>query len=452
MFPTIGEYNDVIDKKGGQAFYQLNEYQFKPSRLIPVRIFIHGTGSYAVVFKAVSSAGLFAIKCFIGGDTRNAERYRQLDRYLAGISAPWLTSVKFLEDEIRVNGGLFPVVKMPWIDGVLLNDFITINLHHNSILAELQRKIIDTSRSLESNHIGHGDIQCGNILVSKASGSGIQLKLIDYDGMYIPAFTGNINLERGRAEFQHPKRGSQQFNERIDRFSFWVILATLEGLKHDKGLWEEVLQGGFNTLDNMLFTGDDFLALSLSPLFRRLNQINQPSMQYYLIELDKACSSDPDEVSQPALYLSLPENDKMLSFEQFIPKTTTIIQSLLINSTPPGALVLADYKNIGITPCRISKSEYKGHNIILTQGTQVRSFIVGDQDDINFEFAKAQNLDLKYKMEGTHPSFHTKHLSNSQPVYTKTVQGSNDTIMGTVAIVIIIVIVIVVIFSVSQYH
>lgn len=403
MYPTIGDYNEVIDKRGGQAFDRLGKYIFKPSRLLPVKIYIHGTGAYAVVFKASDKQNEFAIKCFIGGDDRNAERYRQLDIYLSKINFPWLTQVNYLPEEISVNGNAYPVVKMPWIDGVLLNDFITINLQDNAVLSEIQEIIIQTSQSLEVNFVGHGDIQCGNMLVAKTSGHKVRLKLIDYDGMYIPTFKAKDNLEGGRAEFQHPKRSPEDYNEKIDRFSFLVIITALEALKYDKELWKEVLNGGFNTLDNMLFIREDFKDPHRSSLFKRLNEINRPAMQFYLIQLVKACTGLVSDILAPSLYdKNAGDDNRPIGFRERF-NLEELQKLLLIKTIPPGAIVLADYKNIGITPCHIDKTLYTGQTIILTQGTHFKSFVVGEQNTVNFEMVANPDLEKRYQIHETSP-------------------------------------------------
>ena len=92
--------------------------------------------------------------------------------------------------------------------------------------------------------------------------------------MYIPEFNNKINLERGRAEFQHPNREYIKFDEKIDRFSFWVILCALEALKFNKEFWKESTQGGYNSLDNLLFTSADFKNFSTSKLVNNLYSLN----------------------------------------------------------------------------------------------------------------------------------------------------------------------------------
>lgn len=335
MFPTISEYNQAIQQNSRFAFNTLSNLTFIPSRSMPVKIFSFGSGSYAVVFKAVDGHKEYAIRCFISAENENIERYRKITSYLKAINESWVTDIELLENEINVIGKSFPIIKMEWIDGQLINNYVSQNLNNNTRLTELQEEIIKVSQSLERHQIGHGDIQCGNVIVAKGIAGKPLIKLIDYDGMYIPSFASQKNLERGRTEFQHPNRSHFEFNERMDRFSFWVILTALEALKYDKTLWNEVMQDGFNSLDNFLFIGDDFKYHYNSKVFKRLDQINSPSLKFYTDKIKFFCKNDCSNVIPLELFneISINRNDK--TEQQYSPDLSATHQNTIeIKPTP----------------------------------------------------------------------------------------------------------------------
>lgn len=371
MFPTIAEYNQTIQAKGGNAFKTLSNLTFIPSRTVPVKIYSYGSGSYAVVFKAKDYYNEFAIRCFISAEKENIDRYRSIDSYLKNLTASWITKIALLEDEINVGYQHYPVIKMDWIEGQLLNNFITQVIDNNSALTELQNEVVSVSKSLENLKIGHGDIQCGNVIVTKKADGKNIIKLIDYDGMYIPSFSNKMNLERGRTEFQHPNRSQIQYNEKIDRFSFWVILCAIEALKFDKSLWFEVMRGGFNTLDNLLFTGDDFKYFNNSKLVNRLYALNKPSLSFYLNKLNKFCNSLPDTVEPPTIFDSSEqpiENNIPITFP-----TNSFGKEVEIITSPIGAAVLTPtFQRIGTTPLKIDKEKYLGKTLVISYGTQFK--------------------------------------------------------------------------------
>jgi hypothetical protein len=420
MFPTLSEYNKTIQVQGANAFRTLNNIYFIPARTTPIKIYSFGSGSFAVVFKALENNKEIAIRCFIGTDIDYVERYRKIDNYLKTIKENWKTNIEFLENEIEINGKLFPVVKMDWVEGKLLDRFLNSNLQNNEILSELQKQIFKTSKNLEKNKIAHGDIQCGNIIIKEVNGKP-QIKLIDYDGMYIPDFQGEKQIERGRSEFQHPNRNSFEFNEKIDRFSFWIILCSLEALKFDKTLWKEIMQGGFNTLDNLLFVANDFSNPNQSKLFNRLERLNQPSLNFYLDKLkfalynstiDKVQLFEENESLEPNILKNFKINTDYKTQNQFA--------RLKITSSPSGASVRNNnFASIGITPLTLNKYDYINHEIKIIFGTKSKSIIIDElANDINVDFDKI--IVSKQKIEKEEPIvtplIEQKPTSESNPI------------------------------------
>lgn len=399
MFPTLSQYNKVIQQQGSVAFRTLNNLFFIPARTSPIKIYNFGSGSFAVVFKALENSKEIAIRCFIGSDNDYVERYRKIDNYLRNIDESWKVNIQFLDDEIKVDGKYYPVLKMDWVDGLLLNKYIDNNLYNNDALSKLQKQFVKISTNLEANKIAHGDIQCGNIIVKEINGKP-KIKLIDYDGLYIPFFSGEKEKERGRSEFQHPNRSYFGFNEKIDRFSFWVILCALEALKYDKTLWQETTKGGFNTLDNMLFEGSDFTNPNHSKLFQRISNLNQPSLNFYIAKLKLSLNtSNIEKLSFFGQENSLDdnvadgsnnENTTNSNADSSIGNNANQYARLKITSSPSGASIRnKDFEKIGITPLTVNKYSYINQEIKIIFGTKSKSIIVDEfTNDINVNFDK----------------------------------------------------------------
>jgi hypothetical protein len=399
MFPTLSQYNRVIQQQGSVAFRTLNNIFFIPARTSPIKIYNFGSGSFAVVFKALENNKEIAIRCFIGSDNDYVERYRKIDNYLRNIDESWKVNIQFLDNEINVDGKYYPVLKMDWVDGLLLNKYIDNNLNNNDILSKLQKQFVKISTNLEANKIAHGDIQCGNIIVKEINGKP-KIKLIDYDGLYIPFFSEEKEKERGRSEFQHPNRSYFGFNEKIDRFSFWVILCALEALKYDKTLWQETMKGGFNTLDNMLFEGSDFSNPNHSKLFQRISNLNQPSLNFYVAKLKLSLNtSNIEKLSFFGQENSLDDNvadgsnnehTTKSNLDSSIENNSNQYTRLKITSSPSGASIRnKDFEKIGITPLTVNKYSYINEEIKIIFGTKSKSIIVNElTNDINVSFDK----------------------------------------------------------------
>ena len=99
-----------------------------------------------------------------------------------------------------------------------------------------------------------------------AAGWPISLKLIDYDGMFVPALAQKKSGEVGHPAYQHPQRLKDgTYNAEVDRFSHLVIYTAVHCLAHRPDLWDRYDNG-----DNLLFREEDFKAPADSPLFQEL--------------------------------------------------------------------------------------------------------------------------------------------------------------------------------------
>ena len=208
------------------------------------------SGNFASVFKIITrNERVVAVKCFTHLEDDAHDRYTAIHAALHPLTADWKIEFEYLEDEILVDSVRAPVLKMDWVSGENLTDFINSNLanpvHLKDITTGFRRVVLD----LESHGLAHGDLQHGNILV-RPNG---HLTLIDYDGMYVPALNDRTSHEAGHPNYQHPKRGAA-WGLGIDRFSAWVIHATLEALATEPGLWDVL----HSDPDKLLLDAADF--------------------------------------------------------------------------------------------------------------------------------------------------------------------------------------------------
>src|SRR5437764_106846 len=88
----------------------------------------------------------------------------------------------------------------------------------------------------------------GNFAAGSKAGA-LAVKLIDYDGMFVPALAGQKSGEVGHANFQHPQRLREgSYGPEVDRFSHLVIYTALRCLAVvGRPLWERHDNG-----DNLL--------------------------------------------------------------------------------------------------------------------------------------------------------------------------------------------------------
>lgn len=391
-YPTIGEYDQLIQKKGGNAFKSLSDINFIPSRTTPIKFYLFGSGAFAAVFKGSLHGTNYAIRCFLTAEDETIKRYKTICDYLNDIQASWKTECEFIENEISINGNSYPILKMEWLNGLLINQFVSNHLSDNNVLTELQKKLVDISNDIEKHKIGHGDLQSGNIIIIGTS-TNFQVKLIDYDGMYVPALANKKSIEKGRSEFQHPKRTMCNFSPEMDRFSFWVMITALEAIKVDKTLWRGEMQGGFNTGDNFLFTIQDFLNPNQSNLFNRLYNLNSTSLNFYLDKLKWFCNIEYSVVTKPTLSSQSSSSSSYIPTEhlkyipnssniQTIDKTVSSNNYKIITNNGSASVLTSTFQKLGKTPLLLDKSIYEGKVIIISNGKETKRITLNSFENL----------------------------------------------------------------------
>ena len=219
------------------------------------------SGGFALTYHIVSGKRDYAVRCFKSKVPGLDVKYKALTKELASRPSTVFQQFEYLTRGILVNGTWYPVVKMDWVKGDSLGLHIEKNLSNSSVLTSTADHFRAIVGELSLRGIAHGDLQHGNIMVRNG-----RLTLIDYDGMYIPAFRGQSSNEKGMLNYQHPEREAH-FDETIDRFSSIVIYASLLALADDPSLWSR-----YNTGENLIFSVDDFQDPDNSPLLDHLRR------------------------------------------------------------------------------------------------------------------------------------------------------------------------------------
>ena len=222
------------------------------------------TGGFCSVYQVTSGKTRWAVRCFLHNIEDLRERYAKISGYLRGHKVKQMVGFEYVPEGIRVRGEWNPILKMEWVDGDTLNNYVEKNLKNAGALRKLADRWAELMESLEKEHIGHCDLQHGNVMVD---GQG-QFRLIDYDGMYVPPLKGRGSHEKGHPAYQHPQREGRDFDESVDRFSALVIHTSLVALAEAPELWKQ-----FYDEDNFLFRRSDFQHPDSAPVFKELAKV-----------------------------------------------------------------------------------------------------------------------------------------------------------------------------------
>src|ERR1700722_9297851 len=231
------------------------------------------SGASASVFTITGTDGRrWAVKCFTRLIPDQELRYKCISEAIREVDKSWLVEFSYLQDGIMIHGTRYPVLKMEWVEASSLISFIENNLRDAPALGRLAGAFAAMTSELAAFGIAHGDLQHGNILVTPAG----DLKLIDYDGMYVPRLAQLGASEIGHANYQSPARNMSTWGPYLDHFSAWIIYASLLALSIDPGLWQLLREPGDESL---LFHRHDFGNFGASRVFNAFSHSAQPALR-----------------------------------------------------------------------------------------------------------------------------------------------------------------------------
>jgi hypothetical protein len=270
-YPTGGQYRE--------ALYNTN-ICFKDPALTGGEVSLDSlgmpkpiSGASASVFTISGTDGRrWAVKCFTRFIDDQGQRYERISESLRSVDRPWRVEFNYLQTGVLCLGIWYPVLKMEWIEASGLISFIENNLQNPQALARLAEAFAAMTGELTALGIAHGDLQHGNLLVTQAG----ELKLIDYDGMFVPGLAQFGACEKGHVNYQSPARTMRTWGPYLDRFSAWIIYASLLALSIDPGLWVLLRQPGDEAL---LFHHNDFLNFGRSRAYYAFSHSSQSELR-----------------------------------------------------------------------------------------------------------------------------------------------------------------------------
>ena len=266
QYPLISEYVRAIQ----DASSNLD----KLAHLVPVQD-DHGepyrsSGAFAVVFKMKDeqTGKCYALKCFTEEQEGRADAYHQIADELDMFDSPYITSVKYMENEFFVDSQCeedeFPVLLMDWVDGETMEAYIAANYRNQSAMLMLSYRFGKMAAWLRTQSFSHGDIKPDNIIV-RPDGS---LTLVDYDGMFVPSMKGSQSPTIGTRDFSHPLRTVDDFDETIDDFSLASIALSLKAIS-----MKSTLLDIYGASDRLLFSENDYRNPSNSKVISALQEL-----------------------------------------------------------------------------------------------------------------------------------------------------------------------------------
>ena len=291
-WPSLGDYTQAVRDFPHISILDPELQGGTPRRGANNNLIVY-SGGFSGVFPIEVLSNTYALRCWTR-DIGDAEtRYEEISDYLKQYRLPYFVDFAYVPEGILVNGIKYPVTRMEWAEGNTLCDFIEHNLQDARCLKTAAVEFQKMVAALHAHQISHGDLQDGNILL-KRSGTDVEIKLIDYDSVFVPALRGQPDTIVGVPAYQHPQRiasgGSE--NEKVDYFSELVIYLSLLSLAEKPDLWS---QFGAPTEKRLLFIAEDFKNPDQSDVFRELANLS-PDVKQLASKLKEFCKRSVDQL------------------------------------------------------------------------------------------------------------------------------------------------------------
>ncbi len=244
------------------------------------------SGNFAAAYPVVCGSRKYAVRCFTREVIDQRDRYGHLTNYLSHTLPAPLVEFDFYEKGIKVRGVWYAIVKMEWVNGEPLDKYVKDRLTQPGELNRVARRWRGAVGDILSREIAHNDLQHGNVMVQFDS----SIRLVDYDGIFLPQYQGQDSPEIGHRNFQHPDRTEKDYAKYVDNFPALVIYLSLLALAADPSLWR------FNNDDNLILTRADFEDPSQSECFRALKSSTDSAVRHLAGQLEECCSMRVGEV------------------------------------------------------------------------------------------------------------------------------------------------------------
>ncbi|WP_044173554.1 protein kinase domain-containing protein [Flectobacillus major] len=242
----------------------------------------YSTGGLAIVFKIKMKEKFYALKCFYVETNERQERLEHIATYLKQNPSPYFVDFTYLDNELWVEtaqgGNGYPVILMEWVEGKTLDNYLAevCKIQDKARLQNLYFQFCNLAWWLQQQPIAHGDLKHDNLIVTTEG----KLKLIDYDGMFVPALSSRKASELGSPCYQHPQRDTHFFNKDLDDFSLLILQITLLALQHEPNLFAKHYNG-----DGILLKDTDYRNFSGSSIKTTLWQLPEVKLPLLLSQV-----------------------------------------------------------------------------------------------------------------------------------------------------------------------
>ncbi|MGH3766080.1 MAG: hypothetical protein ACRDTX_13185 [Pseudonocardiaceae bacterium] len=280
QYPTKEDYVRAVQRRGSFTSDELRRAEFvlHPRYEIPMP----ASGTSAVVFKAMVDGQEQALRFFTRDEASSSDRYEALqDHFTNRNLVSCVAMSRWIDDGIQINGRTWPVLRMQWVNGRTLNQYVghLIEQGSTAALGELAGGWRELVARLQAAEFAHGDLQHGNVLVD----DGGTMRLVDFDCSWILRLSGlPAPSETGHRNYQPENR---PWGPWMDTFPGLVIYTSLLALSKNPTPWQALSTG-----ENLLFQREDFSPPFDTPAWTHISGIGDPQLDQLAARLKECCA------------------------------------------------------------------------------------------------------------------------------------------------------------------
>lgn len=252
------------------------------------------TGGYSIVLPCIVNGEQWAFRCWHVPVKDSKERYSFISKAINNNRLPFFCSFNYVEKGLIVKGDILPITKMKWVNGQDLKKYICSHYNDREAIQKVAKNFLEMVIELHSNHLAHGDLQHGNIIISNKG----QLFLVDYDSMFVPEMGDNFpDIISGLIDYQHPARKKNRISSsKLDYFSELVIYTSLLAISEKPEL---VAKYNIEDSEALLFKSKDFESFSDSEVYKELKDINNKEIKKCLNIINEYLSKEDINLLEP---------------------------------------------------------------------------------------------------------------------------------------------------------
>lgn len=265
---SVSKQDIITAIKNSETFLRVPELQGARPRINKNGSPFAFVGGFNMVFQLEHQNKNWAFRVWHVPMGEHTNRYRKISKYLSEKKLPYFADFIYDEKGILVNGNLLDTIRMEWVEGKLLKEYLEENLGNKNKLTKLANDFLEMCKTLRENKISHGDLQEGNILIDRDG----NIKLVDYDSICIPEIEGQKELVTGLKGYQHPSRfKAGKASLKADYFSELVIYLSILALSENSNLWNKYQ---VKDIQYLLFTETDFEDFAISEIYNDLQKLS----------------------------------------------------------------------------------------------------------------------------------------------------------------------------------